>query len=65
VISSLPGLVETEVHRAENLKGAMNPEKSSENRSPRKERGIDPFKTLLKFLWIHSFRNKGNVLHVI
>jgi hypothetical protein len=34
VNSFLPGLVEPEVHRAENLKGAMNPEKSSENRSP-------------------------------
>ena len=65
VISSLPRLVEPEVHRAENLMGTMNPEKSSENRSPREERRIDPLKTLLELFRTHPLRDKCDMFHIV
>jgi hypothetical protein len=57
--------METEIHRAENLEGAMHFEKPSEDGVPREKGGIEPFKSLLEFLRAHPSRDKCDMLHII
>jgi len=57
--------METVVHGAENLEGAMHFEKPSEDGVPREKGGVEPFKSLLKFFRAHPFRNKRDMFHII
>ena len=48
-----------------NLDGAVNLKQPSKDRPPRVKRGIEPLKAVLEFLWRHSLREEGYVLHVV